>query len=124
MRRGKRRAGQTNIQTMNTQNQQDGAALAPVAGSQACACKTWARCLPIDLTYPSPDHHSACPHYNDSLIVVWRVSLDGSSYVTDDKADADEAVALYSEGADSVPTVTAEKMHREVYENLPEFDGF
>lgn len=71
-----------------------------------------------------PDHHSACPHYNDSIIDVWRVSLDGSSYVTDDKADADEAVALYSEDPDSVPTVTPEKMHREVYENLPEFDGF
>ena len=52
------------------------------------------------------------------------MSYDGASYVTDSEADAQEAVALYAEDPDIVPTVTKERMHREVYENLPEFDGF
>lgn len=87
-------------------------------------CETWVRCEPIDLTYNGPNHHSKCEHRDATLIDVWRVSLGGSSYVTNDEADADEAVALYSEDPDSVPTVTKEKMHAEVYDNLPEFDGF
>ena len=89
-----------------------------------CACQNWARCEPVDLTKPMPNHHSKCEHYNASLIDVWRVSYDGASYVTDSEADAQEAVALYAEDPDIVPTVTKERMHREVYENLPEFDGF
>ena len=68
------------------------------------------------------NHHPRCKHVDASLIDVWRVSLDGTSYVTDSEADAMEAVKV--ECASDVPTVTKEQMHREIYENLPEFDGF
>jgi hypothetical protein len=59
------------------------------------------------------NHHPACKHVDASLITVWRVKLDGASYITDEKPDKDESV-----------TVTEERMHREIYEQLPEFQGF
>jgi hypothetical protein len=49
-----------------------------------------------------------------SLIDVWRVSYDGASYVRDS-----EPLEHHHE-----ETVTREKMHREIYEQLPEFQGF
>jgi len=60
------------------------------------------------------NHHPHCEHINASLIDVWRVSLDGVSYVTDSHPGE------LTEGE----TVTAEKMHREIYDHLPEFSGF
>jgi hypothetical protein len=62
------------------------------------------------------NHHPNCPHYNDSLIDVWRVSYEGSSYVVDREPTPDQL----GEGE----IVTKEKMHREIFENLPEFMGF
>lgn len=70
------------------------------------------------------NHHPNCEHVDASLIDVWRVSIDGAGYTTDSEANADEAVALYAEDPDSVPTITKERMHREIYEQLPEFEGF
>ena len=48
-----------------------------------CECLNWARCTSIDLKSPMPNHHPNCQHYNASLMDVWRVTLDGASYVTD-----------------------------------------
>lgn len=65
------------------------------------------------------NHHPNCEHYNDSLIDVWEVSDGNSSYFTHEK-EAAEAEARESESV----TITQTKMHREIYENLPEFNGF
>lgn len=94
---------------------------APPIGSQLWPCPhrcdTWARCEPIDLKRPMPNHHPRCEHYNASLIDVFRVSHeDGGSYVTDKEPSPNDL-------GDGLK-VSPEQMHREVYENLPEFDGF
>lgn len=91
-----------------------------------CQCRNWTRCEPIDLKGPgSPNHHSACEHFNASLIDVWRVSLDGTSYVNEIEGDAREELnALLADDPDCGATITKEQMHREVFERLPEFDGF
>jgi len=92
-----------------------------------CECESWARTgfdpYKIKTRTGIPlvtNHHENCPHYNDSLIDVWKVS-DGfcSCYVLTEQ-DARETVGDEGEGM----TATKEKMHREVFENLPEFDGF
>jgi len=90
-----------------------------------CECKNWCRSdigapyhVRSDDGIPIPtDHHPNCDRYNESLIDVWRVSYNGSSYVTDREPTAED-------GLTGEETVTQEKMHREVYENLPEFEGF
>lgn len=64
------------------------------------------------------NHHPTCEYVDASLIDVWRVSFDGNSYVTDrDPAEEPELLS-----GDEV--VTKERMHREIYENLPDFAGF
>ena len=70
------------------------------------------------------NHHPNCEHVDASLIDVWRVSSGGSSYVTHDEADAKEASICYTDDEHWPVTVTKEKMHREIYEQLPEFEGF
>lgn len=63
------------------------------------------------------EHHPNCPHYNDSLIDVWKVTVDGvSCYV------ANEQDALDSKGDNGI--ITKERMHKEIFDNLPEFEGF
>ena len=86
-------------------------------------CMTWCRDdvrLIGTRLKPMTNHHPRCEHVDASLIDVWKVSDGSSSFYTDNEAEArsmslDDGPAL---------TVTAEKMHREIYENLPEFDGF
>lgn len=67
------------------------------------------------------NHHPNCPHYNDSLMDVWKVT-DGSSRCYLDNEEDAKAVAGESE--ESPHSITKEKMHREIFENLPEFEGF
>lgn len=62
------------------------------------------------------NHHEACPHFCDSLIDVWKVTYDGQSYYQKTEPQADEL-----EGSE---TVTKEKMHSEIFDQLPEFLGF
>lgn len=66
-------------------------------------------------------HHERCPHYNDSLMDVWRVEVGGVSSYNDNEQDAIETAGY--EFDDEVK-ITKEKMHMEIFENLPEFDGF
>lgn len=75
-------------------------------------CVRWARA--INLNEPMTNHHPRCEHVAASLIEVWRVSYDGGSYVIDKPP-------LTTHPRE---TVTTEKMHREIYERLPEFQGF
>jgi hypothetical protein len=79
-----------------------------------CECKNWCRAEvdPKAIT----NHHPWCKHYNDSLIDVWLVEFGGIFYVSDHEPTADEIT-----GGE---TVTKEKMHRELFEQLPEFEGF
>lgn len=76
-----------------------------------CECMTWCR-----LGGPHTTHHPNCEHYNDSLIDVWKVEYDGAHYFSDYEPEKDE---LSGE-----ETVTKQKMHREIFERLPEFQGF
>ena len=87
-----------------------------------CECLNWCRDN-TDVAFRDengiplvPDHHMRCPHYNDTLIDVWKVTYDGQSYYS----DHEPAVNELEDGE----TVTKEKMHREVFEHLMEFDGF
>lgn len=77
-----------------------------------CECRNWAR-LNDGVEDKGTDHHPRCPRVDDSLIDVWRVSYDGESYVIDREPDNNPQ-----------ETVTRERMHREIYDNLPEFNGF
>lgn len=87
---------------------------------ESCECANWCRdvCaynIRDDSGLPIfTNHHRNCDKYNDSLITVWKVSYDGSSYHTDREP----------EGLEDGETVTEEKMHKEVYDRLPEFGGF
>lgn len=68
------------------------------------------------------NHHPKCPHYNDSLMDVWKLAyMDGALAYFDNEQDAIDA--SQEEYEDEV-VITKEKMHREVFEQLPEFDGF
>lgn len=64
-------------------------------------------------------HHPRCEHVDASLIDVWRVVVDGQTLILDDEEDA-EMEAEMSAGA----VVTKDRMHREIFEALPEFAGF
>jgi len=63
-----------------------------------------------------PNHHPNCEHYNDSLIDVWKVELDGNYFYT----DVEPCYKDFIEGE----VITKEKLHRECYEQLEEFEGF
>lgn len=86
-------------------------------------CENWVRCEAIDPRKPMPNHHHNCEHYNASLIDVWSVRIPGEEHgcVTHCEADAND-MAMEDPGAPL--EVVKIKMHREVYDNLPEFGGF
>ena len=79
-----------------------------------CLCRNW--CRTVNLEYLT-NHHERCEHYDDSLISVWRVEYDGLSYVTDEEPE-------WGKDLEGGETVTKDVMHKEVYEQLPEFEGF
>lgn len=92
-----------------------------------CECQQWARRSvgsPYNIrTWKGvpvvTNHHEDCPRYNDSLMDVWKVTVGGISAYMDNEPDARETA-----GEDTEATVTKEKIHREIFENLPEFEGF
>ena len=53
---------------------------------------------------------------------VWKVTHDGTSCYVDNEQDANDTAGTEASG-DTVSIVKM-KMHREIFENLPEFDGF
>lgn len=65
------------------------------------------------------NHHPRCEFVDESLIDVWKVS-DGSTHYY----NKDEAAARHEAIDCEDITITKVKMHLEIYENLPEFDGF
>lgn len=83
-----------------------------------CECAQWARS--INRNYLT-NHHENCPRYNDSLMDAWKVTVDGRSAYCEHEQDARETAG--DEQREEI-TVTKERMHREVFEHLPEFEGF
>lgn len=96
------------------------------AGEPQCECVNWAReSIAYNLLGRGRDglpfvtnHHPRCTHYNDSLIDVWKIT-DGSACCWADNLQ--DAVDIAGE---EKVKVTQEKMHREVFNHLPEFEGF
>lgn len=83
-------------------------------------CENWARdgrdSLKIGGQLLAPNHHPSCPHYDDSLIDVWKVTIDGVSLYMDNEQTAKDAAGN--------ATITKERMHREIFDSLPDFEGF
>lgn len=69
------------------------------------------------------NHHPNCEHYNASLMDVWVVCLPGekNGCVCDREADAKR---MAHEDEDAPLDIVHKKMHRELFENLGEFNGF
>lgn len=72
---------------------------------------------------PMSAHHPRCEHVDASLMDVWSVRCPGDEHgcIVDNEA---EARAMASEDPDAPLEVSPMRMHREVFENLPEFAGF
>lgn len=84
-------------------------------------CLSW--CRASDLSKPQPNHHPRCEHYSASLMDVWSVRIPGEEHGCTTHCEAD-AHAMAMEDPHAPLEVVKMKMHREVYENLPEFPGF
>jgi hypothetical protein len=69
------------------------------------------------------NHHPRCEHVDASLMDVWRVCVPGESggCIVDDEKQARE---MATEDPDAPLEVHHQRMHREIFENLPEFAGF
>ena len=80
-----------------------------------CDCRTWAR-IYDGIHDKGTNHHPRCPRVDDSLIDVWRVEYDGAHYYETSEPDRAE---MHPE-----EVVTKERMHRELFDRLPEFTGF
>lgn len=81
---------------------------------QICECQNWPR--NINLEYLT-NHHPNCSHYNDSLIDIWKVTSDDRTFYVESQQEACD----YDDGT---AIITKEKIHQEVFNNLPEFEGF
>ena len=84
-------------------------------------CKHWARTgheasFWVRGRLLTTNHHSNCEHYNDSLIAVWEQHPEGQT----------SPAAISDSEPPSEPDLVTRKrfMHREIFENLPEFEGF
>lgn len=78
-----------------------------------CRCQNWAR-VDVNQMGHCTDHHPECEHFNDSLIDVFKVDIDGTYYLTDE----------FPTDLTGQETVTKTTIHKEVYDRLPEFEGF
>ena len=83
--------------------------------TEPCDCMTWARTFD-GVFDKSTNHHPRCPRVDETLIDVWRVEYDGAYYFSDHEPDR----------ADMHPEemITKQRMHRELFDRLPEFAGF
>ena len=79
-----------------------------------CECIDWCRTeVNIDQI---TNHHPNCDHYNDSLIKVYKISYDGAYYFDKYLPDLEDL--------EIGTIISIEEMHKECYEQLPEFQGF
>lgn len=86
-----------------------------------CECRNW--CRAVNPTKPMTNHHPTCPHVDETLMDVWSVRIPGetSGLIVDDE---ENAKAIAAEDPHEPLEVVPMKMHREIYEHLPEFAGF
>lgn len=84
-----------------------------------CPCANWAR--ELNLEYLT-NHHPNCQHYNDSLMDVWKMTVNGGAPCYFDSEQ--DVISASEEEYEDETTITKERMHREVFEHLPEFQGF
>lgn len=84
-------------------------------------CMNWVR--GITPNEPMTNHNPRCEFVDESLIDVWSVRIPGEEHgsVTDNEADARR---MAGDDPDAPLEIVPMKMHREIYENLPEFSGF
>lgn len=97
-----------------------GSGLSVASGSALWPCPENCHLWPRGITPNEPMtlHNPRCSHVDSTLIDVWRVAYDGRHYITDlDPADEPEILC-------GDETITKGKMHREIYENLPDLAGF
>lgn len=94
-----------------------------------CTCKNWAQADLNPYKIKRRDgvpvvtnHHPNCQHYNDSLMDVWKVTHEGQSCYVENEQEANKMAGAEVSGG--TISIVKERMHREVFENLPEFDGF
>ena len=78
-----------------------------------CECAYWARTDGLITT-----HNPNCPRFREGIIDIWKVTVDGKSCYCDKEQDAIDI------NGDLEGVIIKVKMHRELYEHLPEFDGF
>lgn len=82
--------------------------------NEICECINWCR---TDLNLNQiTNHHPNCEYFNDSLIKVWKVEYDETYYYDINPPDLNEV--------EIGTIITLEELHRECYEQLPEFQGF
>ena len=67
------------------------------------------------------NHHPNCEHVDASMIDVWKAELYGSSFIAESEELVRREAADNPEGEIKISKI---RMHREIYENLPEFNGF
>ena len=84
-----------------------------------CKCVNWCR---VGSEYKGrgetglplyTDHHPNCVHYNESLVKAFKVEYDGQCYYATEKPEIVQG-----------ETLTETTIHREIYEQLQEFEGF
>ncbi len=80
----------------------------PPLTREVCQCHNWAVLEPHK-TF----HHPNCKLVDESLIDVFKVTLDGNYFFTDNPLEVEK-------GSSVVKT----KMHREIYDRLPESVSF
>ena len=71
----------------------------------------------------STNHHVNCPHYNDSLIDVWKITDSKITYWTNDEKYIND-IAREDFGDLNNIKIIKEKIHKEIYDHLSEFEGF
>jgi hypothetical protein len=88
-----------------------------------CPCVKWARSELSPYPFRGEDglpaitnHHPKCEHYNDSLIDMWGITYMGSTCYTTEEPDPDD----FENGE----VITKHKIHREIFDQLPEHTGF
>lgn len=84
-------------------------------------CENWVRiCNPRE---PQPNHHPRCVLVDESLIDVWRVQTPGDPGGCIVATEAQAREIAYGD-PDAPLEITPMKMHREIFEQLPDFFGF
>lgn len=81
-----------------------------------CECISWCR---ASIT-PFTDHHPNCSKFNDSLIDVWKIE----HVFMCDFCYTDNINDLLEYKSDPDIKITQEKLHKEIYDNMDEFQGF